>query len=500
MLLLELPLELLLEIWDALEGVKEMNAVVRACRYTYDNLNNRLYQFAAQEECSWKTLQWAAAKGPESTTRKLLDAGIDPKQSGNSALTDATEKGRLSIVNMLLKHGFDPNETDGFGRTPLHQASSDGNVEIARTLLDAGADLKAEDFDGISAFEWAVRSGIAEVLSLLIERGVSGNDPIHGGDTALRLAAERGHVDAAQTLLNAGADLQATDARGENALHRAAMGGHASAVVTLLLDRGAAPDIRDRRGRSALHWACSSRRPRKAVVELLLSKNVEVNARTEDTGGTPLSIAATLGFEEAIGPLLENGADPRLTDNEGCTSLALAARYGHAATVLALLDNERQKAEWHIDTPENLQRTPLFLATLYGHEHIVRILLSRGSNAIETPTSAGRTPLSFVHDYNGSGQKMFRMWMYLSGYSDTTLDPEGIEEASREAKDAIEDMWCNRCGFGISPYDIHFHCLICHSGDYDVCLECVTAGQTCLDVSHTLEKKDAVSSGWRLLE
>lgn len=53
MLLLDLPLELLLEIWDALDDVKDMNTIVWTCHYAYNNLNGRLYRFAGQEECCW---------------------------------------------------------------------------------------------------------------------------------------------------------------------------------------------------------------------------------------------------------------------------------------------------------------------------------------------------------------------------------------------------------------------------------------------------------------
>ena len=37
----------------------------------------------------------------------------------------------------------------------------------------------------------------------------------------------------------------------------------------------------------------------------------------------------------------------------------------------------------YIDTPGRLNCTPLFFATLFGFEEVVRILLSRGSSAMD---------------------------------------------------------------------------------------------------------------------
>lgn len=142
---------------------------------------------------------------------------------------------------MLLQYGLDPNETDGFGLTALHQSSQDGHVEITRVLLDASADLRAKCFDNLDALTGAVRFGHADGLSLLLERGISANDCVSGRVIALQCAAERAHADVVKVYLDAGADIQATNVDGMNALDKAAMGGHAS-TVKLLLDRDAVPD------------------------------------------------------------------------------------------------------------------------------------------------------------------------------------------------------------------------------------------------------------------
>lgn len=234
-------------------------------------------------------------KGPESTTKMLLDAGIDPKQRGSLALTKAARSGRLSVVNMLLRRDFDPNETDVTLITALHKASKRGDVDIARTLLDAGANLRAMNRHDRDAFSLVVYYGHASLLSLLLERGISPKDPVLGAGVARASAAQRGHVDVMEIPFHAGADLQATDDRGWTALRHAATCGQLE-TVKLLLDRKAALDTRARLGHTELHCTCASLCSRKEVVELLLQQNVEVDARALDSGGTPLSMASAYGL------------------------------------------------------------------------------------------------------------------------------------------------------------------------------------------------------------
>jgi hypothetical protein len=67
--------------------------------------------------------------------------------------------------------------------------------------------------------------------------------------------------------------------------------------------------------------------------------------------------------------------------------------------ITALVRGER-KGEWIdkrlLDTPDSRGRTPLFLATLFGHTQIVQLLLNFGSDSLEVPSCSGRTPLSFA--------------------------------------------------------------------------------------------------------
>lgn len=52
------------------------------------------------------------------------------------------------IVDLLLKHGFNPNERDRLDRTPLHCAVSSMRMSIVKQLLLAGANVACMDENG----------------------------------------------------------------------------------------------------------------------------------------------------------------------------------------------------------------------------------------------------------------------------------------------------------------------------------------------------------------
>ncbi|KAF2274964.1 uncharacterized protein EI97DRAFT_443540 [Westerdykella ornata] len=49
-------------------------------------------------------------------------------------------------------------------------------------------------------------------------------------------------------------------------------------------------------------------------------------------------------------------------------------------------------------------------------------------------------------------------------------------------------IFCNECKLTVEDV-FHYHCSICESGDYDLCLKCVNAGKHCLNDSHWLVKR-----------
>src|ERR1019366_4256828 len=87
----------------------------------------------------------AAFFGHSHAARLLLDSGANPNQASRNALRvtplhPATTSAHTALVDLLLRHGADPNAEESNGMTPLHNAAGTGNREIAALLLNAGAD------------------------------------------------------------------------------------------------------------------------------------------------------------------------------------------------------------------------------------------------------------------------------------------------------------------------------------------------------------------------
>jgi len=81
-------------------------------------------------------------------------------------------------------------------------------------------------------------------------------------------------------------------------------------------------NITDKDGDTLLHFAV--REGKKEVVEWLISKGADVNARGI-MGFMPLHLAATLNHRDIMDLLIKKGADINAEDNNGKTPLYYAA-------------------------------------------------------------------------------------------------------------------------------------------------------------------------------
>lgn len=86
-------------------------------------------------------------------------------------------------------------------------------------------------------------------------------------------------ISCAEKVIKSGADVNAFDIYRGTPLHESAS-LNLQPVVEMLLDRGAAPDGRDKRGRTALHHAAAN--GDNETLQLLIERNADINAADED--------------------------------------------------------------------------------------------------------------------------------------------------------------------------------------------------------------------------
>ena len=124
------------------------------------------------------------------------------------------------------------------------------------------------------------------------------------------------------------------------------------------------------------------------VIESLMDANIDVNyfhhdekaqffgIRLDTVCSTPLIIACMKGHYLVVKQLLENKADPTLSDDNGCTPLILASGEGHVKIAKLLIE----KGVNINDKSFKSGKTALIEASCKGHDELVSLLLKMGAN------------------------------------------------------------------------------------------------------------------------
>ena len=320
-------------------------------------------------------LHWAAEQGHLLVTQALLNTGANFETrclQNRTPLMLAALGGHEEVVCMMLKAGAGftkhcnkpPPSIVSWKSTALHYAASGGHLGVVSTLLDAGFDKEQRDEAGLTPVEISARAarasspavtrrllpndmgarmvhdyvnmvmedietvaGLAKCGAFLDWQDVIGNSPLHR-------AVHFQHVNISKILLQYGAETDLRNHRGGSPLHIAVCQGSV-AIVTALLEAGADKEARMVNGRSPLHLAVLN--DNIDVVTLLVRNEAFTEHHDIRRGQTPLSEASEYGLAPIIRILLEAGADVESTSSEGLTPLHWACRFNHSTSVEVLL-------------------------------------------------------------------------------------------------------------------------------------------------------------------
>jgi ankyrin repeat domain-containing protein 17 len=192
-------------------------------------------------------------------------------------------------------------------------------------------------------------------------------------------------------------ELEHRDKKGCTPLILAADGGHEK-IVELLLNHGADMEAQSERTKdTALSLACT--KGRYEVVDLLIKRKANLEHRNV-SDYTPLSLAASGGFVNIINHLLRHGAEinSRTGSKLGISPLMLAAMNGNTSAVKLLLD-QGSDINAQIETNKN---TALTLACFQGRHEVVQLLLDRKANLEHrAKVSLGSDAVNHYNRFNG---------------------------------------------------------------------------------------------------
>lgn len=343
------------------------------------------------------------------TVSALIAAGADVNARDWKGATPLFGANDEDVITALLAAGAEVNPVDVWGRTPMHLVTPRHPHAIG-PLLAAGADVGARDLRGRTPLHEAAEYGDASAIAALVAAGADleardalGNTPLHvarhndnpGAEKLLELGSDstarndRGKtagslgcdnrfsmrvidLEAMRECLATGWDVDATDPNGLAPLHLAVDRGN-EREVTMLLEAGADPEVRDRGKGTPLHRLSGNSRELTAS---LLEAGANVDAR-DDRGATPLHQAAVRDNPDAARVLLEAGADLEARESDGDTPLHWALRSTHVPglTIGVLLD-----AGADVNALNASGRTPLHAAMESSNEQHIAWLLERGAD------------------------------------------------------------------------------------------------------------------------
>ncbi|KAL3457954.1 ankyrin repeat-containing domain protein [Aspergillus heterothallicus] len=319
----------------------------------------------------------------------ILQITLFSSESSLAALARTNRRLQQVCTPELYRHNVLHNNSSA-----LEWAAQAGRMDTLQKALHAGAPLPKKQargklreegpptirfgIEGLHIFHdfWphpislAAQAGHLHIVRYMIDRGVSPNTKNPEWFTLLALAAAHGHVSLAEYLLQVGARQDIRSFVSLRPVGLAAFQGHADIVELLLsaLRGGESEDSKKDLMKEALFAAVKA--GQVLVVQLLFTHGVQVNlfGSFGTFQGTPLLLAATNGMSELVCLFLAYGADPNL-----------------------------------IPVPR-ASETPLEVAVIQGHEHLLPLLVHGTARLRRTRALA----FAVAHGNRGMAETLLR--------------------------------------------------------------------------------------------
>ncbi|MBU1218522.1 ankyrin repeat domain-containing protein [Myxococcota bacterium] len=248
--------------------------------------------------------------------------------------------------------------------------------------------------------EMLEKGSFNEFIQKLSKAPVSVANDLHEGRGLLHLACKKGSVKAVKALLDKGSRLDLRDKTGKTPLHYAILNKE---VVKILLERKSSPEWSDSAGITPVHLASQNGDPE--ILEMLIKSGGDKNS-PDNSGLTPLHYATGNKNTKVLDYLIKSKASLTAKSSDGYDPFLYAVKGGSLENVEKLIKarlwikrrlkngdyathiavrNQHykileyfiEKKKFYVDLKNFSSLTPLHLAAVIGDVKAIRYLISK---------------------------------------------------------------------------------------------------------------------------
>lgn len=373
------------------------HVILGGCEKDLEPLVLKLLDNTALRNSAFQALQFRRDFANTGVTEELFQSL--PKNP--EALHLAAYWGLTYIASKILQAGASSSPLDSHKWTPLHWACANDKLPVAEILIRSGANVNAQDIQGWSPLFWAAFVGSIDMVRLLLSNGANHLARSTLGWTALHWAISGGHTEIVKELLEHHSQSQSSEPV-FHTMTMEEIESYANAtlpvdiaatcqdtnIFTMLIEHlqtpgdtvtdakfnmiwererfdvpvslnpwrtftkgervngreSKLPRFTGRYADNSEHWRSDPKKWKSALllsairdrqlasVELLVKIGADVDYESA------LCVAACRKDPRYVQCLLENGANPNITDGSGRTPLHEAVMNGFVETIGALLD------------------------------------------------------------------------------------------------------------------------------------------------------------------